>query len=506
MAKSVFANRVYDYCTGKDLLVGVSCIVAGLSGGPDSVALVSALKEIYDNEKGFPKIVAVHVNHGLRESASDDEQLAVRLCDKLGIPCKVVRFDVKAEARKMGRGFEETGRILRYRAFDEYAAETAEAMGIDPVSIRIATAHHKGDLTETFLMNLFRGSGLEGLTAMSSDPRIIRPLLEVSKSEILEYLEENNTEYAIDETNLESDLTRNRWRNDILPAIAGVSVKTPEDAVADAYGLLARDADYIRGVVEDAYGKCLVKEGKCLMLKTSEVLGLHSAIGTRVVRRLWQDTFGNLTDFESKHTDIVMGLMELTDGTKSADLAFGRTAAVCNGLLGFYEGDGTALACAMAVNAGFPAVPGDFEYRISIEDLEEGSKTLKLPDSDLVIEASVVENSEPMVYNTFSWICPAKDLIIGLCPADGDFRKAGSPHQNRIRKLMSDLKVPKDAREHLLAVKSGEKILWIPGIGHEEGFISSESRRNWLKEEGNASVKKLIRLDILNEGETDETL
>ena len=70
---------------------------------------------------------------------------------------------------------------------------------------------------------------------------------------------------------------------------------------------------------------------------------------------------------------------------------------------------------------------------------------------------------------------------------------------------MSDLKVPKDAREHLLAVKSDDTILWIPGIGHSEGFVSSGSRSNWLKEDGNASVKKLVRLDILNEGQTGET-
>ena len=505
MTLSAFANKVYDYCTDKELFVGVSCIVAGLSGGPDSVALISVLKELHDNKRDFPEIAAVHVNHGLRKSAADDEFLALSLCDRLKIPCKAYRYDVNAKAREMGRGLEETGRILRYRAFGEYAAELSESMGFAPESVRIATAHHKGDLTETFMMNLFRGSGLEGLTAMTSDPGIIRPLLEVSKSEILEYLEEKGIEYAIDETNLESDVTRNKWRNDILPQIAQVSVKTPEDAVFDTYSLLSQDADYLSVAARDAYEKCLVREGGQIMLKTSDVLGLHRAIGTRAVRVLWQDTFGSLTDFETKHTDIVMGLMKLTDGTKSADMPFGRTAVVCNGLLGFYGEDGTSLACAMATFLGFPAAAEAFEYRINARDLAEGPKTYKIPCSDLVLTASVVENTEAMVYNTFSWICPGEDLVIGLCPADGAFRKAGSPHQNRIRKLMSDLKVPKGAREHLLAVRSGEKILWIPGIGHQEGFVSSASRENWLTEEGNASVEKLIKLDIRNEGETVET-
>lgn len=506
MALSALADKIYDYCTGKDLFVGVSCIVAGLSGGPDSVALLCIFKELHDNKRGFPELAAVHVNHGLRKSASDDEFLALSLCERLKIPCKAYRYDVKARARELGRGLEETGRILRYEAFAEFASEQEDKEGIGPGSVRIATAHHKGDLTETFMMNLFRGAGLEGLTAMTSDPVVIRPLLEVSKSEILEYLEQNGIEYATDETNFESDVTRNKWRNDILPQIASVSVKTPEDAVFDTYTLLSRDADFISSAARKAYDDCLVRAGKHLLLKADAVLGLHRAVGTRVVRLLWQNTFGNLTDFETKHTDIVMKLMEHTDGTKYADMPFSRTAVVCNGLLGFCGEDGTSLACAMATLLGFPAAAGDYEYRISEADLSDSPKTFRLPCSDIVVEASVVENDEPMVYNTFSWICPSQDLVIGPCPADGGFRKAGSPHQNRIRKLMSNLKVPAGAREHLLAVRSEDKILWIPGIGHEEGFVSSASRANWLKEEGNASVKKLIKLDIRIEGETVETV
>ena len=157
MALSVFADKVYEYCTDKGLFVGVSCIVAGLSGGPDSVALISVLSEIAQNKRDFPKVLAVHVNHGLRESAGDDEYLALSLCDKLGIPCRVFRYDVRQEASKRGRGLEETGRILRYEAFGQCAEEEAGSLGVSRDTVRIATAHHKGDLTETFMMNLLSG-------------------------------------------------------------------------------------------------------------------------------------------------------------------------------------------------------------------------------------------------------------------------------------------------------------------------------------------------------------
>lgn len=505
MALTGFADKVYEYCTGKGLFVGVSCIVAGLSGGPDSVALISVLSELAANMRDFPRIIAVHVNHGLRESAGDDEFLSLSLCDKLGIPCKVFRYDVKAEASALGRGLEETGRILRYKAFDKCAIEASEEFGVSRDCVRIATAHHKGDLTETFMMNLFRGAGLEGLTAMSSDPGIIRPLLGVSKDEILSYLDETGTGYAVDETNLESDVTRNKWRNDLLPMIREVSVKAPEDAVCDTYKLLARDADYINEAARSVYCDCMIREGDYRFLDVNKASVLHPALGTRVVRLLWEDVFGNLTDFETKHVDIVMGLMKLCSGTKSADMPFARTAVVCNRLLGFFGDEGgTGLACAMATYLGFPAVPSSFDWHVSMNELDEEAKTFELPDSDLVIRASVVENSEAIVYNSLLWICAEEDLDIGVSPVEGTIRKAGSPVDADIRKLMSDLKVPRDARQHLIAVSCGGRLLWVPGIGHTDGFVSSRSREKWLGQSGNADKHKLMKLEVLRKEQTGE--
>lgn len=502
MALSGLAQRIYEYCTDRNLLVGVSCIVTGLSGGPDSVALISLLSELKENKSDFPKLYAVHVNHGLRENASEDEALSLSLCDKLGIPCKVYRYDVKTKASESGRGLEETGRILRYQSFEECAEEAAIKLGVKRNSVRIATAHHKGDLSETFLMNLFRGAGLEGLTAMTSDPGIIRPLLGVSKKDLLTYLDSNGIKYATDETNLESDVTRNKWRNDIIPKISEVSVKTPEEALYDTYTLLSRDVDYINQEALKVYKECSAREGEYVFARIDMVNALHPALRTRVIRLLWEETFGNLTDFETKHVDIVMGLMAENAGTRYADMPFGRTLIIAGGLMGFFGEEGVAgLACAMASYLGFPAVPGAFEIHISKNELEAGPQTYELPDSGLVITASVVENSEAIVYNNLSWIYAEEDLDIGVSPAGGTIRKAGSAHDADIRKLMSDLKVPRDAREHLIAVRSEGEVLWIPGIGHTDGFVSSKSRQRWLEQHG-PYEGKFIRIEVLRKEQT----
>jgi tRNA(Ile)-lysidine synthetase, N-terminal domain len=329
MSRSGFVKKISDYCTGEGILPGVSCIVTGLSGGPDSVALMCALARMRDESDAFPKLVAVHVNHGLRPGASDDEELARKLCAKLEVEFTAFHFDIKNESVKLGRGLEETGRIVRYKAFNEMACKQASALNVDVSTVRIATAHHKGDLTETFLMNLFRGTGLEGLTAMNSDMKVIRPLICVSKDEILRFLNEEHIPFAVDETNLHNDFTRNKWRNEIIPLISQASVKEPEEAVLDTYSLLRCDADFIDAAAQSAFDECLIRKGKYSFLKASYVAGLHPAIRSRVIRLYWKSLFGNLTDFETKHVDIVCGLLTGGDGTKYADLPFGRKDGLC---------------------------------------------------------------------------------------------------------------------------------------------------------------------------------
>ncbi|MBR1797332.1 MAG: tRNA lysidine(34) synthetase TilS [Clostridiales bacterium] len=497
MALSEFARQIYDYCTGKRLLDGVSYIVAGLSGGPDSVALVCVLDELRKEVVEFPEIYAVHVNHGLRNTAGADEDLSAKLCDRMGIPFKVYRFDVSKEASAMGRGLEETGRILRYKAFRDYAMEISRLEGVDIKEGRTATAHHRGDLSETFMMNLFRGSGLDGLTAMASGNDIIRPLLSVSKSQIIDYLNGRGIAYATDETNLQNDYTRNKWRNEILPLIGDASVKAPEEAILDTYRLLSVDEDYIMNEAEKAYHRCRAAVGKYYFIKAYEANGLHPAILTRVVRLYWQEVFGDLIDLETKHVSIITELMRKIGGTRYADMPFGRTAVCAEGLLGLYgEEGGDGLACVMSTFAGFPAAITRERSHISVSELEAGPVTVNYPDFAISVKASVVENEESIVYNTFSWIGPAKDIDIGGYSMDGTFRKAGSAHETGLRKLLSDLKVPRDARDHLMAISQEGRLVWIPGAGHSEGFVSLKSRQLWLKDNDEAGDIRLMRVDI----------
>lgn len=181
-------------------------VIAALSGGADSMALLSCLLELRE-EYGL-KISAAHVNHCLRgKDADNDEEFVRRFCESVNVPLFVLRIDVRKEAEKTGEGSEECGRRIRYEYF-ESISETA----------LIATAHNLNDQAETVLMHILRGCSLNGLCGIPwRRGRIIRPLLSCTRDEIEAYCAEKNLSFVTDETNNENLYQRNRIRHDILP-------------------------------------------------------------------------------------------------------------------------------------------------------------------------------------------------------------------------------------------------------------------------------------------------
>ena len=182
-----------------------------LSGGADSIALALMMKEQHLN------VLALHCNFHLRGEESDrDEQFVRDFCHKHAIPLEVCHFDTLASARQHKTSIEMEARNLRYRWF----AQRAQALDAEAICV----AHHKDDQAETLLLNLIRGTGLKGLAAMHPERtvnglRILRPLLDTTKEEILNYLSHMEQDYVTDSTNLERDALRNRIRLDLMPML-----------------------------------------------------------------------------------------------------------------------------------------------------------------------------------------------------------------------------------------------------------------------------------------------
>ena len=187
-------------------------VVAAVSGGSDSMAMLHILNSV-KSEYGF-NIIAAHVNHCLRgEQADADEALVISECEKIGVPVKVLKTDVAKKAKELGLGFEECGRQIRYEFFS--------SLGND---IIIATAHNLNDRAETFLFNFARGTTLRGLCSIpATRDNIIRPLIDCTKEEIIDFCKTNSIPFAEDATNSDVHYARNRIRHNVVEELKKIN-------------------------------------------------------------------------------------------------------------------------------------------------------------------------------------------------------------------------------------------------------------------------------------------
>ena len=204
-------ERIRKYILTNQILCQKGLVLVGVSGGADSVALLLILKEL-----GY-QIQALHCNFRLRGEESDrDERFVFNLCEKNNIPLLTKHFDTKDYAIKNNISIEMAARELRYNWFYEVLTEKNAQC--------IAVAHHKNDQAETILLNLIRGTGIRGLAGMHPlRNKIARPLLCITRQDVLSYLNLIRQEYVTDSTNLERDATRNKIRLDILPRLTAIN-------------------------------------------------------------------------------------------------------------------------------------------------------------------------------------------------------------------------------------------------------------------------------------------
>lgn len=487
---SSVAREVAEFAEAEGLFT-CKDIVVGLSGGPDSVMLLTILSELKAKTKDFPNLHAVHVNHNIREEAKEDEELSKRIAKRYNVPIKAVSANVEQEAKTLKRSVEDTGRIVRYKAFRDYIREN------DLTDAYIAVAHHADDVAETVMLNLFRGSGLEGL--VSPEPKngdIIRPLLKLRKADILRYLQDNNIEYAEDKTNADSAYTRNAWRNEILPKIGCYSVKDPVEAISDTYDLLKDDKDFIEEEADKAYGKAKAANN---ILRQEDMENLPKALKSRVVRRLWDETFGNLTDFTRKNTEDC--LSELKDKSNTRlDMPFGRIFVKAGGFVAFTtkEDYGKTLIRITEL-MGFVTAPEGTCVTLDTT----GLKTTNLPNSDIQIRCEIVENSKGLEYNNKSWFYPLDegdetiDLVLKNGSLTGRFKRAGSDSSKSLGRLLMGLRVPKEARGSVLYVESRGEMIWIPGFGASKGIISEKAQEAWKKANGGILPARFLKVSIV---------
>ena len=260
-------GKVQQFISQNGLLPDGATVIAGVSGGADSTALLRILLALNY------RCIAVHCNFHLRGAESDrDQKFVEELCSELHVELITCSYDTASYARQKGISIEMAARHLRYADFERILRER----GAHSVCI----AHHRDDSVETLLLNLIRGTGLRGLTGIKPrNGNIVRPLLCVSRQDIEDFLKEIRQPYIIDSTNLETDYTRNKIRLELLPLMRRINPSTDSSIENTAQHLQQAYAFYTQAI-ESAMKQVVKKDGQdlsiniCKLSETPSVQGL----------------------------------------------------------------------------------------------------------------------------------------------------------------------------------------------------------------------------------------
>jgi tRNA(Ile)-lysidine synthase len=445
--KEYFLNRL-DELTRRACPDVPECgVLVALSGGPDSVALLLGAKNWAD-QRGRP-LAACHLNHQLRGSEADaDTRFCQDLCDNLGVQLFVHEEDPRPLARSRGAGLEEAARSLRHDFFRKILAENEHLHCV-------ATGHHQDDQAETVIMRLFRGTGPDGMAGIRPVAgQVIHPLLDVTRSRILAWLEEMEQPWRTDATNLEGDNTRSRLRRELLPLVRSIFGEGADHTPARLAELWEADLDFLEQSSGKVFDALAQEKNGHPCLPVDQLLELHPALAARTLRRWLTGPNGmDPARLESVHLmNIQAWLREGTSGT-AVDLPGGcRLQRDFNHLLMIHSADEA------------PPMRNAGDYRILVarctlpEDTasfgrSEGFGSLCGPETwNLTCPSSVLKgNLKVRNWKKGDRICP-----FGL---DGS---------RKLSDLFGQRRISAADRPSVLVVEDDEGIIWVVGLARAE--------------------------------------
>ena len=433
-----------------------STVVAGISGGPDSIALMHLLHKLAP-EMSFSLIVA-HVDHGLREESKEEAEFVRGAASNLGLEIKVTRVDVQDLAAGQDISMEEAGRRARYSFFEEVRRAVGGSV--------IATAHHRDDALETFFLRIFRGSSITGLRGiLPVRGNVIRPLIRATREEILDFLHEEKIPFLVDPTNLASETDRNFIRNRLFPVIRdrfprfGVTLGRTLDLVGSEEKFLdAQSTALSRRVVSRA--------DNGLELDASEIALQPEVLGARVVREALYRLSGPNTRWTRRHVDAILAALEAENPSARLDLAGGITFR--------REYDRAFLEKSKSEDR-------DYSFDITVD----GPGTVEVAYGRMRIAFRILPET-PSMKELLG--CPtaaffdAEAVPFPLTlrsPLPGDrFQPWGMRGTRKLSEVLIDRKVPANRRRSIPVLVKGTRILWVPGVGRSnEAPVTAQTKR-----------------------------
>ncbi|MCR5778782.1 MAG: tRNA lysidine(34) synthetase TilS [Lachnospiraceae bacterium] len=448
-------KRVEHFIEKYSMIMPHDHVVCGVSGGADSMCLLFLLYKL--REKLDFELSVVHVEHGIRgEASKEDARYVERICSEMGVSFKMVEIDAPELARIHGETLEEAARNARYKAFDSVGAD------------KIAVAHHAGDVAETLLFNLFRGSSINGMGSIAPvRGKVIRPLLQLTKTEIIEFCKSENIEYRTDATNFDNEIARNSIRNQILPLACEIN-KGALSHLASVADDMREWNDYIASQVDIAEEKYCTLDKEKVYIKAEIADKEKNVIISEVVRRCIEKCSHKLKDITKRH---VMNCVELLGKQSGREIrlpygitvrrSFDRLEFISKPLIEENKGDAELVI----VGAGNYKTPVGDTFVVDFDDTKFSTINIapirytKWFDYDKICKNAVIRTRRPGDYMTI---------------------KGG---RKKLKDILIEAKIPADKRDSVYILADGSHIMWVPGVRMSEYYKIDSNTAKILKVE-----------------------
>ncbi len=427
-------------------------VIVAVSGGPDSVCLLHLLQRI--SPEFNLELFVVHLNHMLREEATVEEEFVRKMAEDMSLPFYSEQIDVRALLGK-GETLEEGARRIRY----DFLRRVSERFSAS----KVALGHNADDLVETVIFNLTRGTGLRGMRGIPPIRKeekniFIRPLINIWREEIEEYLRENQIPYMIDRSNLSLQFTRNKIRHQIIPLLIKINPRAKEAIhrlaliASEAYSLLREEAERRMEELIERRTKSL------LQINLAYLSSLHPALGKEALRITLGKFVGDMSEIGSEEVERIL---EMEEG-EALSLPGNLQARRRGETLLLRKGKGKVIPYEVTIQ-----VPG----------------WTSIPQAGLEIEAKIVEGNFLIKDPACLEVTLDMDKITGRLVArnwrTGDkMVPLGMSQPKKLQDIFVDCKVSREERHRIPIVCDEEGILWIVGLRiSEQAKVRYETKR-----------------------------
>ncbi|WP_130808077.1 tRNA lysidine(34) synthetase TilS [Senegalia massiliensis] len=461
-------NKVLKTIEKYNLIKKHDNIIVGVSGGPDSIFLLSILDKIKQKIKF--NIVVCHINHGTRGIETDKDEIFVKkLCKKMKVDFHSIKVDMNGYAKEKSISSEEAGRELRYDFFRKILKKYNNKGSV-------AVAHNKNDQAETMIMRFLRGTGIDGLKGMDfKNGDIIRPVLNISREEIEKYIADNDIEVRIDETNKMDIYRRNKIRLNLIPDIKEEYNPSIIDTLYRTSKIMKVDSDFINNYANTQFDNLKTQISKeKISLDKHNLINQHKAIQYRIIRLAIERLIGHLKEIEQIHIESIINLMENNITGKRIDIS--------NGIEAF-------------INYKYLEIRLKTKEEKIILDRQLNLKNINyINELGLEITLKVEDfnknkiNQKDRFIKYFDYDKIVGGLFIRFRKSGDKFKPLGMKGNKKLKDFFIDEKIPRENREKIPIIYDKQGILWV--VGHR---ISENYKVN-------STTKKVLMIAIKNRG------